>query len=667
MKSSAFFFSFTLTISASSHAATIAVLDSGVLPFPEAVPFIEAGGIDVDTGGMPIDDDPDLHGTQVSFVAVAVSDFTARILPVKVRKIINQPKAIDFASTDPRVKILNLSWIDAVFHVPTVDALVRAVNRGKLVVMAAGNSSRPDPDFPAGVVHLLKGRGLAVGAIGGDGNLRPYSARAGRLKDHYVVAPDGFTGLGGQLLTGTSFAAPVVSGLAALLLEQSPFLSARDLASIIKRTTIDLGAPGVDAIYGHGLVTLAALSAPVGATRLASGDSVDGGAVTLSAQTLRGSPAFAYALLDRSNLLGETMILDEYKRAFVMDLATTIDVAENRTALNDLINSRFFESVDLALGHSKLTLRYAPTATPTELFAYPDEDYGTSFEDLSLSLFGVIDAISFRLDTNARSGAGFGSAGLHETALLFSDRVFDAPYLSFAKNSTSMSVGYGLNDKFTLRFGTDLTDESDAHGLKSLSDILRAEYQATDRLNLGVQAGRTVEQGSLYGGTTGGVFAVDTAETNFVGLSARYRLSSNFELAFRYSEGSTAVDESANSLLRNLDDLRSRTYGMALLGRDLFTKRDRFGVAVYSPLRVKTGSASLSVPRARDIPGNVLRGEERVNLTPAATETDVELFYRVPLGRRFTLDTQFLYQHNPYHTHTVDDRVAVFSTFRTRF
>lgn len=71
----------------------------------------------------------------------------------------------------------------------------------------------------------------------------------GMLKERGVVAP--YTINGKQ---GTSFATPYVSALAAMIQQRAPELTASEVADIIFKTADDLGEPGVDDIWGHGLV-----------------------------------------------------------------------------------------------------------------------------------------------------------------------------------------------------------------------------------------------------------------------------------------------------------------------------------------------------------------------------------------------------------------------------
>lgn len=56
--------------------------------------------------------------------------------------------------------------------------------------------------------------------------------------------------------TGTSMAAPHASGALGLLMERFPYLSNPQLRDVLLTTAQDLGAPGVDEIYGWGLIDL---------------------------------------------------------------------------------------------------------------------------------------------------------------------------------------------------------------------------------------------------------------------------------------------------------------------------------------------------------------------------------------------------------------------------
>jgi len=63
--------------------------------------------------------------------------------------------------------------------------------------------------------------------------------------------------------SGTSFAAPFVTGLASLMIANDPSLTNQQVMNIIKSTARDVGTPGVDQYTGYGIVdAAAALKAP---------------------------------------------------------------------------------------------------------------------------------------------------------------------------------------------------------------------------------------------------------------------------------------------------------------------------------------------------------------------------------------------------------------------
>jgi hypothetical protein len=78
----------------------------------------------------------------------------------------------------------------------------------------------------------------------------PGAAFVGEDKRHYRAS-------------GTSFSAPLVSGLASLMIANDPSLTNRQVMNIIKSTARDIGTPGVDQFTGYGLIDArAALKAP---------------------------------------------------------------------------------------------------------------------------------------------------------------------------------------------------------------------------------------------------------------------------------------------------------------------------------------------------------------------------------------------------------------------
>jgi len=114
-------------------------------------------------------------------------------------------------------------------------------------------------------------------------------------------------------LDGTSMAAPHVTGAIALLKQQFPNLTPAQLTSLVLSTATDLGAVGIDDIYGVGLLNLAEASRPQGSLAVAgiNGQRLSG----LSPQntSITPSPVFGQAFANRLPTIG---LVDGYDRVF---------------------------------------------------------------------------------------------------------------------------------------------------------------------------------------------------------------------------------------------------------------------------------------------------------------------------------------------------------------
>ena len=84
-----------------------------------------------------------------------------------------------------------------------------------------------------------------------------YSNRAGIFKELTIAAPVHF----GK--TGTSHAAPIVSGAAALIMDKFD-TNAWQTRHILFQSADDIGTPGVDNIVGHGRLNIGAALSPIG-------------------------------------------------------------------------------------------------------------------------------------------------------------------------------------------------------------------------------------------------------------------------------------------------------------------------------------------------------------------------------------------------------------------
>lgn len=230
---------------------TVAVVDSGVdLSHPDLAANLLHAGYDFGDA-KPGAQDRLGHGSAVAGVIAAVQNNAAgvsglapaaRLLPVKINaggegSFLSDrlAQAINYA-IDQGARVINLSLVVSEQTETVREAVQRALDRGIVVVVAAGNSGGPVA-FPANMPGVV-----AVAATTQGDQLWVGSNRGSEIA---IAAPGESiysTDLNGgyRSRTGTSLAAPVVSASAAAVLAVSPALSREQVRSLIRSTARSL-------------------------------------------------------------------------------------------------------------------------------------------------------------------------------------------------------------------------------------------------------------------------------------------------------------------------------------------------------------------------------------------------------------------------------------------
>lgn len=207
------------------------------------------------------------HGTAVSGIIAAKTNNlqgiasvgrNAKILSIRVFNSGGKTDTDTIASAledayENGARIAQISASTPSYSKTLSEAVELAQERGILIVSTAGNTSTNESElkYPGAFPGVL-----CVGSVDSNNNHASHSVTGAHVN---LVAPGVNikvlqNGGGYREATGTSFASPMISGIAVLLLGINPNLTNEELRSILILSADDLGESGKDSIFGFGIV-----------------------------------------------------------------------------------------------------------------------------------------------------------------------------------------------------------------------------------------------------------------------------------------------------------------------------------------------------------------------------------------------------------------------------
>ena len=257
-------------IETGDSGVTVAIIDSGIdtdhQEFVGRISDLSYNSFTEEVGIAYVEDDLG-HGTNVTGIIAAKrdNDFgidgltdNVQLMVIKVNKpgeegYLNSliVKGIYYA-VDNGADVINLS-LGSTSQDSTVLAAVEYAHQNEVFVVASsGNDGNDVPFYPASYPTVI-----SVGSVSENGEIS-YFSNYGEYVD--LVAPGDLlytTNLdnGFAKVSGTSFSAPHVSALIALLISTGNF-SYEEIHQNLTRSSVDLGDAGRDDYYGYGLINL---------------------------------------------------------------------------------------------------------------------------------------------------------------------------------------------------------------------------------------------------------------------------------------------------------------------------------------------------------------------------------------------------------------------------
>ena len=517
---------------------------------------------------------------------------------------------------------------------PTVIETIAQQNKinKTIFVWSAGNAGgyseqqvdNSSPEIFPGMVYFieeLQDTSVAVVSLNEEGLIADHSNRCGLAKDFCVAAP-GENITGAYVTTeypendnygtgsGTSFAAPFVSGAVALLTEK--FRGQLTGQEILQRIYVTANKEGVYSnsdIYGQGLLDLKKAIEPIGQTYFIS--PITNQVTTFSqANIFLSSPLFGSL-----NNLGDKLFLTYF----------------------DELGAPFSINASQLVRNNNPENSYLPR--------FPNSQLPTSGNEY-LQLFSTIENYDF-LSNQTTQKSGFSYAlsldpnnsfnlSLNQKNYYSSLSTSYDPIKNFVSNGPS--IKYSFKDK---RFGYGFSFSKGFQGWNPWTDQDKAysKYFST-QLNIfsknnktSIKLGRLEEDSSYLGMMfLNGQSSSKNSYSSILTIDSDFFINENFS-AFISLTGMRAEPYENFSFINIRSDSSFLTStNLSILGKDIFNKKDRFRLDYLVPLSIEKGTADLKFISGRDYFGNPTVDTVKVNLAPAHRERVFSANYSSPIN-----------------------------------
>ena len=671
---------------ATGKGVKIGVVDSGINPkLSEFTGRIDPASGDV-YGTRGVSDEGG-HGTAVSAVAAAARNGSNTMGVAFDATIVSEraDKPGTCASTDgcsfyddaiangidaaraAGAKVINLSLGGSTPGSVLLGAMQRAVNAGVVLVIAAGNDGTTNPDpFALTPANQFPGQVIIAGALDKNATtIASFSDKAGTGANYYLMAvgvddraPDEN---GTQYLwSGTSFSAPTISGAVALMAQAFPTLTGKQIVEILFNSADDLGATGVDAIYGQGKLNIQRAFQPQGATTLADSQ------VAVSTIDNGDLPSAAGDAGAGKHPLG-AIILDGYNRAFAINLAATLRSAPQDKPLTRSLLSNL-QVGSKQTGPVSVAMTVSQRAGVSKLFALDRLNIGP--EDARRARLVAGSAVA-RLDKKTAFALGLSEGakamerrltGAQSGAFLIARDIAGEPGFTGTRDG-SIAVRHQFGST-----GVTFSGETGNVWQPVETRASGSPYRWTSigvdrrlgRNTLNANLSRLEEKDTLLGGRLGNALSGGGSSSLFVDLDARHDFGGGWSAGATARRGWTSFASGK---------LQTSAYSFDLAKAGVFVGSDSLGLRLAQPLRVESGGLALMLPTAYDYStGLATDSLTRMSLSPSGRELDAELSYGSSLlGNHAWLGGNLFYRRQPGHIAAADNDLGAAIRFTFGF
>ncbi len=529
----------------------------------------------------------------------------------------------------------------------------------KISVFAAGNDSEDQPSAECQTMVYnsdINAVSVCVVAIStddsggysqGKGFLATFSNKCGKVSSYCIAAPGDTLYNTGYLSnshyttkSGTSMAAPMVSGGLAIIMEEFSSLTPAQVVSRLLSTANDSGEYSQTSIYGHGLMNLNAATAAVGSLQ------------TINGSNLLDDPNTSYNDLVNNSFLSSAAFSNALNASLnnqTMEVYDSFDRANFKVNLSDFFSSGSYISQNTIQNH---LARLQPKQKNEDSFKNLFGNFSVEYEGdyLTRSLFqtsGDFIALGYNQSTNNFENS------INPLSSFFNDSQFGNKYLEnpyfYVGSGEDYFMSFNPNNSFGIDTFTNQKSSDYGFSLNFNPILSGGNHEVVGDLQFVL--GLNYEENKFLNSTSSGVFATgDMSSTNFTGL--KYKKNISDELTFIGSgfAGYTHIDKAANSYINGSSPIMTSSFTVGLTKSNFFKEKQNIGFFINQPQRVENGNISLRLPTSSDRDRTVTYSDLSVDLEPDARQLNLDIIFNKEITDKSNLSANITHVKNGDHS-----------------
>ena len=529
----------------------------------------------------------------------------------------------------------------------------------KISVFAAGNDSEDQPSAECQTMVYnsdINAVSVCVVAIStddsggysqGKGFLATFSNKCGKVSSYCIAAPGDTLYNTGYLSnshyttkSGTSMAAPMVSGGLAIIMEEFSSLTPAQVVSRLLSTANDSGEYSQTSIYGHGLMNLNAATAAVGSLQ------------TINGSNLLDDPNTSYNDLVNNSFLSSAAFSNALNASLnnqTMEVYDSFDRANFKVNLSDFFSSGSYISQNTIQNH---LARLQPKQKNEDSFKNLFGNFSVEYEGdyLTRSLFqtsGDFIALGYNQSTNNFENS------INPLSSFFNDSQFGNKYLEnpyfYVGSGEDYFMSFNPNNSFGIDTFTNQNSSDYGFSLNFNPILSGGNHEVVGDLQFVL--GLNYEENKFLNSTSSGVFATgDMSSTNFTGL--KYKKNISDELTFIGSgfAGYTHIDKAANSYINGSSPIMTSSFTVGLTKSNFLKEKQNIGFFINQPQRVENGNISLRLPTSSDRDRTVTYSDLSVDLEPDARQLNLDIIFNKEITDKSNLSANITHVKNGDHS-----------------